>query len=107
MVSLVSVMGLSKTGWSCVPTMPAIVPGARAGARDEPGAVVVPDGVAWYGVEATNGVVLVDETSVVRLVCRVGRGDAIMKDVRDVCELWIDRERSRCLSVYSRWSSLG
>lgn len=70
--------------------MPAIVPGAMAGARDEAGAVVVLDGAAWYGVEATKGVVadeLVDETSVVTLVCKVGRGDAIMRDVRDACEL--------------------
>lgn len=70
--------------------MPAIVPGAMAGARDEAGAAVVLDGAAWYGVVATKGVVvdeLVDETSVVTLVCKVGRGDAIVKDVRDVCKL--------------------
>lgn len=46
MVSLFYIMESSKTGWSCVPTMPAIVPGAMAGARDEAGEVVVPDGAA-------------------------------------------------------------
>lgn len=60
--------------------MPAIVPGAMAGARVAAAEVVVLDGAAWYGVVATKGVVVV--TAVERLVCNVGRGDVIMEDVR-------------------------
>lgn len=51
-----------------------------AGARDAAAEVVVLDGAAWYGVLATKGVLV--ETSVERLVCKVGRGDVIMEDVR-------------------------
>lgn len=46
MVSLFSIKESSKAGWSCVPTMPAIVPGAMAGARDAAGEVVELDGAA-------------------------------------------------------------
>lgn len=46
MVSVFSIMESSEAGWSCVPTMPAIVPGAMAGARDDAGEVVVLDGAA-------------------------------------------------------------
>lgn len=79
--------------------MPAIVPGAMAGARDAAAEVVVLDGAAWYGVLATKGVLV--ETSVERLVCNVGRGDVIMKDVR----VMVICGRSVCPYMYSRWSS--
>lgn len=95
----------------CVPTMPAIVPGAMAGARDAAAEVVVLDGAAWYGVLATKGVLVVD-TAVERLVCKVGRGDVIMEDVRvmvicvdvSICVLtmvvtWVDTSVEVCAVV--------
>lgn len=91
----------------CVPTMPAIVPGAMAGARVAAAEVVVLDGAAWYGVVATKGVVVV--TAVERLVCNVGRGDVIMEDVRVmvICGLPTGERSRRIYLCYSRWSSPG